>query len=111
MTERRREEHSGLRSWYSHYEVSSQPDQGEEGVLQGRSQGQTLATERSQVGSLHSTDVALRRDGVIGKGVALKRGKADINGETIHLQMLTRAKKKSKTPLGFTDRDSIQYTL
>ena len=49
MTEHGPGEHAGLRSWYSHDEVSSQPDQGEEGVLQGRSQGQTLATERPQV--------------------------------------------------------------
>lgn len=111
VTERRRGEHSGLRRRYSHDEVAGQPDQGEEGVLQGRSQGQTLATERPQVGRLHSTDVALRRDSVIGEGVALKGGKADINGETIHLQILTRAERKSKTPLGFTRKDSIQYTL
>ena len=103
MTEHRPGEHAGLCSWYSHDEVSSQPDQGEERVLQGRSQGQTLATERPQMGSLHSTDVALGRDGVIGEGVALQGGKADINGETTRLQMLTRAKRKSKAPLGFID--------
>lgn len=111
MTERRRGHHSGLRRRYSHDEVPGQPDQGEEGVLQGRSQGQTLATERPQVGSLHSADVALGRDSVIGEGVALKGGEADINGETTHLQILTRAKRKSKTPLGFTRKDSIQHTL
>ena len=103
MTEHGPGEHAGLRSCYSHDEVSSQPDQGEEGVLQGRSQGQTLATERPQVGSLHSTDVALGRDGVIGESVALQGGKADMNGESTRLQMLTRAKRKSKTPLGFID--------
>ena len=93
VTERRRGQHSGLRRRYSHDEVPGQPDQGEEGVLQGGGQGQALATERAQVGGLHSADVALGRDSVVGEGVALKGGEADVSGETSRLQTLTHRKR------------------
>lgn len=52
-------------------------------MLQGSSQGQTLATESPQVSGLHGTDVALGRDGVIGEGVALEGVRTDRNGQTI----------------------------
>jgi hypothetical protein len=57
---------------YSHNQIPSQPDQGEEGMFQGSRQGQTLATQSPQVSSLHGTDVTLGRDGVVGKCIALK---------------------------------------
>lgn len=56
-----------------HNEIPGEPDQGQQGVLEGGCQGQALAAEGAQVGSLHGADVALCRDGVVGKGVALGR--------------------------------------
>lgn len=84
-TGRRHSEHRGLGSRYSHNKISSQPDQGEKGVLQGSSQGQALATKCPQVSSLHSTDVTLRRDGVISKGIALEGNKTDKNRKSVYL--------------------------
>lgn len=56
-----------------HDEIPGEPDQGQQGVLEGGCQGQALAAEGAQVGGLHGADVAFCRDGVVGKGVALGR--------------------------------------
>lgn len=99
MTEYRHREHFRLHSKYSHNKIPSQPDQREEGVLQGSSQGQALATKSSQVSSLHSTDVTLWRDGVIGKGISLNGDKTDTNGQAIYLPRIKFSHEKKETKL------------
>lgn len=61
----------GQAGWDLHHKVSGEPDQGEERVLQGGRQGKALTAQGAQVGGLNGADVALGRDGVVGKGVAL----------------------------------------
>lgn len=57
---------------HSHNEVPGESDQGEEGAFQGGGQREALAAEGAEVGGLHYADVALRRDRVVCKGIALQ---------------------------------------
>lgn len=54
-----------------HKQVSSEAHQREEDVLEGGGQRQGLVAQGAQVSRLDGTDVALRRDGVVGKGISL----------------------------------------
>lgn len=67
-----------------HNEITSEPDQGEEGPLQGGRKGKALAAEGAKVGGLHRADVALCWDRVVGKSVALEASKRASNASPPH---------------------------